>query len=220
MIEFPVLFDIEQILEEWIPAEASVAIADEEKYVLYRAGGYDLRLQPGERVRPGSVAERVLDAGRRVETDVDASVYGLPYHGLGYPLQAAAGTRVALVVILPPRTPVRDTTLSFVVGQRDGVWQPIPVSDIAWFESYDKQTWFYTANGGYTTRYTLKELERRLPPHTFLRIHRSYLVNVAWIQTIERDFRSNLVVTVCDPLNKRFTVAQSYVRHVRETLGF
>jgi hypothetical protein len=218
--ELPILSDVQRVLEEWIPSEASIAIADEEKYVLYRAGEYDLRLHPGDKIRPGSIAARVHSAGRRVESDVDSSVYGIPYHGLGYPLQTAEGLRVALTIILPPRFPDRAPTLSYVTGQREDIWQPVPISDIAWFESSNKHTWFYTADGAFTTKYTLQTLEKRLPVDQFLRIHRSYIVNIAWIQKIERDFRSSLLVTVRDPLGKRLPVAQSYVRLLRETLGF
>jgi hypothetical protein len=220
MQELPILSDVQQMLEEWIPDEASIAIADDKKYVLYRAGGYDLRLRPGDPIRPGSVADRVLTVGRRVETDVDASVYGIPYHGLGYPLQTSEGSRVTLTVILPPRYPVREPELSFVVGQKDEIWQPIPVGEIAWIESYDKRTWLHTADGTFTTKYTLQTLEKRLPASQFLRIHRSFLVNVAWIYKIERDFRSSLFITIRDPFDQRLPVAQSYVRHVRQTLGF
>jgi hypothetical protein len=218
--ELPILSDVERVLEEWLPPEASIAMADEEKYILYHAGQYDLHLHPGDKVRPGSIAARVLKSGRPVETDVDASVYGVPYHGIGYPLQTAEGLRVALAIILPPRFPHTAPPLSFVTGQRGDIWQPIPVSDIAWFESSDKHTWFYTADGGFTTKYTLQTLEQRLPAKQFLRIHRSYIVNVAWIRKIERDFRSSLLVTVRDPLCKRLPVAQSYVKSVREKLGF
>ncbi|WP_026961793.1 LytR/AlgR family response regulator transcription factor [Alicyclobacillus herbarius] len=220
MADLPILSDLPQVLQEWIPSEASIAIADGERYIFYRAGGYDLRLRPGDPIRPGSVANRVFRIGKRVETDVDASVYGIPYHGLGYPLRTEPGQKVALTVILPPRTAAHSPEPSYVVGQQGDVWRPVPVGEIAWFESYDKRTWLHTADGAYTTRFTLRALEQRLSSAQFLRIHRSYLINVAWIEKIERDFHSSLLITLRAPLAQRLPVSQNYVHHVRQSLGF
>ncbi|WP_040290911.1 LytTR family DNA-binding domain-containing protein [Alicyclobacillus hesperidum] len=220
MNHLPILHDLPQVLEEWVPSEASIAIADEERYIFYRAGGYDLHLRPGDPVHPESVANRVFQIGKRVETDVDASVYGIPYHGLGYPLRAQPGHNMALTVILPPETKERPSQFDFVVGQQGEVWRPLSIDEIAWIESYEKRTWLYTADGAYSTRLTLQTLERRLPFAKFLRIHRSYLVQVAWIEKMERDFHSSLLITLRPPLSKQLRVSQSYVHHVRQTLGF
>ncbi|MCL6600117.1 MAG: LytTR family transcriptional regulator [Alicyclobacillus macrosporangiidus] len=220
MKDVPVLSEIEQVLAEWIPPAASVALAVEEQYVRYKPGEWDIRLKPGDPVRTGSVAAHVLQSGRRVETDVDERVYGLPYHGKGYPLHAPEGRRAALVVILPQRYPRVVSPRRVIVGRDGEVWRPIPVEDIAWFESYDKRTWLYTPHGKFTTIYTLSALEAQLPEGMFLRIHRSFLVNIHWIHAISRDIHGALLVEIRHPFGQRLPVAHGCTRRVREVLGF
>jgi DNA-binding LytR/AlgR family response regulator len=220
MTDVSAFLALEQVLAEWIPPDASVAVAAQEQYVRYRPGEFDLRLKPGDRVRPGSVAERVLRSGQRIETEVDASVYGMPYHGVGYPLHEQVGLPAALVVILPPRFLHQNTLPSVVIGRDGEIWKPIPVHDIAWFESYEKRTWLHTPEGKYTTIFTLRALEDRLPRGMFLRIHRSYLVNIHWIHAIGRDMHGSLYVEIRHPLGQRLPVAQSFTRQMRTILGF
>ncbi|MCL6516123.1 LytTR family DNA-binding domain-containing protein [Alicyclobacillus sp.] len=219
MQDLPVLSEIEQVLAEWIPPAASVALAVDEQYVRYKPGEWDIRLRPGDRVRDGSVAARVLQLGRRIETDVDERVYGLPYHGKGYPLHAPEGRRAALVVILPQQYP-RLAQRRVIVGRDGDVWHPIPVEDIAWFESYDKRTWLHSRQGRFTTVFTLTALEAELPEGMFLRIHRSFLVNIHWIHRITRDLHGALWMETRDPLAQRLPVAHGCTRRVREVLGF
>ncbi|CAM3778937.1 LytTR family DNA-binding domain-containing protein [Alicyclobacillus pomorum] len=220
MAALPILEQLERVLKDWIPETASIAVADHHQYVYYAPGEYDLRIRPGEPVRPGSVADRVFRERTRVASDVDSSVFGIPYYGMGYPFQSTSGDLSALTVILPPNRRIQQQPLHFVMGQLDNMWLPTPVEDIAYFESYEKKTWLYTEDLALTTNHTLQSLEARLPKGRFLRIHRSYIVNISFIQSIYRDARSNLVVSLKHPSNPHLTVGQSHVRYVREMLGF
>ncbi len=220
MEDLSLLMDLPSMLTDWVPQVASIAVASEGKYIFYHAGGYDLRLRPGDLVRPGSVANRVFCAKKRVEVDVDESVYGLPYHGVGYLLHAQSGTQMALTIILPPRYKVKRISYPFLIGRREDTWYPIHFQDIVWLESYEKQTWIHTVEASYTTHLPLHILEHELAQHQFLRIHRSYIVNVAWIKRIERDFHSGLLIILQLPTEQKLPVSQTYVRFVREKLGF
>lgn len=218
------LKQLPKLLQDWIPDTASIAVANRHRYIAYRPGAHDLRIVPGEAVRPGSIAERVFAKRDRVESDVDSSVFGIPYHGLGYPLQLDNGVESAVAVILPPQSRATPASppqpLSYLMGHANGVWRPIPVEAVVYCESYEKKTWFYTQRDAFTTSHTLQALSQRLPGDHFLRIHRSYIINVGCIDYIERDERSNLIVTLKNDKATRLPVAQSYVRHVRQTLGF
>src|SRR5690606_5710998 len=124
----------------------------------------------------------------------------------------------ALIVILPP-TYEQDKTgsVSMLTGKLENEWFPVPIDNITHLESFQKKTFFYTEDGQYSITHTLKELTMRLP-QTFLRIHRSYIVNTTCIERIARDFSSNLVVTLKD--GTELPVSQSYVNEVRCALGF
>ncbi|MFB5191299.1 LytTR family DNA-binding domain-containing protein [Alicyclobacillus fastidiosus] len=220
MTDLSIFAQLSQVLTDWVPEAASIAIADRERYVVYRPGTHDLRIEPGELVRKGSVAEQVFRQQGRVELDVDSSLFGVPYHGLGYPLRTQAGVESALTVILPPGQPTQMQSLTFVMGQAGAMWRPIPLQDIAYLESYQKKTWVHTKDGVLTTDHTLQSLEKRLPSAYFIRIHRAFIINISWIDFIERDDRSSLVITLKDGAGTRLTVSQTYVRQVRRSLGF
>nr|WP_246596295.1 LytTR family DNA-binding domain-containing protein [Bacillus alkalicola] len=111
------------------------------------------------------------------------------------------------------------STISFIVGRQDDIWIPLSVDRIVYFESYQKKTFIYTEEGCYTSKYPLKTLEQRLSEN-FIRIHRSYIVNIAYISQISRNISSNLEVTLYMQENTLLPISQSYVQKVRSMLGF
>ena len=52
----------------------------------------------------------------------------------------------------------------------------------------------------------------------FIRIHRSYIVNISYIKEISRDFSSNIQITLKD--GTVLPVSQTYSANVRKKLGF
>lgn len=66
--------------------------------------------------------------------------------------------------------------------------------------------------------FSLNELERRLPGH-FLRVHRSYLVNLRHVRELVPDFRGSLVLVMNDRQRSRVEVSRRHAREVRERLG-
>ncbi len=61
----------------------------------------------------------------------------------------------------------------------------IPVSDIHYFESADDYVMIHTADKNVLKEKTMKFMETHLDPEQFLRIHRSYIVNVNFIARLE-----------------------------------
>ncbi|MFC3884864.1 LytR/AlgR family response regulator transcription factor [Bacillus songklensis] len=215
--------DIRQIttfIEDWVPTEASVAIAGRDQYIDYVSGIHDIRIRPGQSVPSGSITDRVYRRKCRVESLIDESVFGIPYYGIGYPIEDRDRFSGALTVILPPSYSFKkQSPFSFITGKKGEIWSPIPIDQIAYIESNQKKTWFYTADGQYSTIFTLKALEQRLPI-SFLRIHRSYIVNISFIQQMSRDLSSNLILRLKTPDRTDLMVSQTYVHSVRRTLGF
>jgi two-component system, LytTR family, response regulator LytT len=209
-----------KFIEDWIPPEASVALAAKDRYLDYLSGIHDIRIRPGQPVPSGSITERVYRQKNRVESLVDESVFGTPYYGIGYPIEDQMGFSGALIVILPPTYSYKkQAALSFLTGKKGELWSPISLEKIAYIESSQKKTWFYTKDGQYSTIDTLKTLEYKLP-NSFLRIHRSYIINISFIKYISRDLSSNLILTLNHPEGIELTVSQTYVNSVRRILGF
>ncbi|QDI90992.1 LytTR family transcriptional regulator [Salicibibacter halophilus] len=207
-----------RFMKDWTPDEASIAVANSDKYLDYYAGTHDIRLYPEQPVPFGSISHEVARKKRRVESLVDQSVFGLSYYGIGYPFEEDKSADIIVTVILPPDYFLK-RQISFLTGQQDEMWTPIPVEEITYIESYQKKTWFYTTDNQYHTIYALKTMEQYLPS-SFLRIHRSYIVNIRFIQQIFRDLSGNLVITLKKTEHPPLIVSQTYVKHVRRILGF
>jgi two-component system, LytTR family, response regulator LytT len=211
---------ITRLIKDWIPPEASVAFADKYQYLDYISGFHDIQIRPGQPIPSGSITERVYRQQARVESLVHESVFGIPYYGIGYPIEDANGFNGALNVILPPSYSFKkDSFLSFITGKQGEFWCPIPIEEIAYIESNQKKTWFYTIDGQYSTIQTLRDLEQRLPD-SFIRIHRSYIVNISFIKQLSRDLSSNLSLNLKLPDHPELTVSQTYVPSVRRILEF
>lgn len=205
------------ILEDWVPKDASIAIAVSNQYIYYDAGVHDIHLKEGQNIQTGSIAEVTIKERRKVEVIMDNTLYGMPYFGIGYPIEVNAEPG-ALVIILPPHFHVlKRDQLQFLTGKKDDEWFPVPVERVTYIESLHKKTWFYTAGDQFNISFTLKDLRLRLP-RFFLRIHRSYIINMNSIEKISRDFSSNLVITLTD--GTELPVSQTYLNEVRAILGF
>jgi DNA-binding LytR/AlgR family response regulator len=211
---------INRFFKDWIPQEASVAIAINDQYCEYFSGKHDIQIKPGQAVPSGSITERVYQQKNRVESFVDESVFGIPYYGIGYPIEDENGLSGAITVILPPSYEYKkQETFAYITGKREEIWKPIPIEQIVYIESNLKKTWFYTKDCKYSTIHTLRSLEQRLP-QSFLRIHRSYVVNISYIDQLSRDLSSNLILKLTVQDYPELTISQTYIPNVRRILEF
>jgi two-component system LytT family response regulator len=95
----------------------------------------------------------------------------------------------------------------------------LDLDTVTHFTAQDKLT-YATVNGRqHCVDQTIADLERRLDPTRFLRIHRALLVNVDWIQELNTWFAGKVVVTLKDAQHTQLTVARDRVRTLKERLG-
>ncbi|MFD2246230.1 LytR/AlgR family response regulator transcription factor [Pontibacter ruber] len=59
--------------------------------------------------------------------------------------------------------------------------------DILWVEAYDNYSFIVTADQKYLVSSTLKDMESKLPPQNFVRVHRSYIANLDKIEALEEN---------------------------------
>lgn len=60
-------------------------------------------------------------------------------------------------------------------------------SEIIWVEAYDNYSFIVTADQKYLVSSTLKDMESKLPPQNFVRVHRSYIANLDKIEALEEN---------------------------------
>ncbi len=84
--------------------------------------------------------------------------------------------------------------LQWIKATRRGQVNLIAVDDVDYFQSANKYTSVFTKDGEWIIRTPLKELETRLDPDKFWRIHRSVIVRAQAIEQFKRTFAGRPVL--------------------------
>jgi two-component system LytT family response regulator len=113
----------------------------------------------------------------------------------------------------PPSYPNR---IASRVGDRISFLQ---LDDVTHFIAQDKLTFAVTDGKRHCVDQTIVDLEHRLDPARFLRIHRSALVNVDRIYEVNSWFAGKVILTLKDPQHTQLTVARDRVRTLKDRLG-
>ena len=81
-----------------------------------------------------------------------------------------------------------------VVVKINGAIKIIPVTEIHYFEANDDQVRISTTEGDFYKNKTMSFFERTLDPEQFIRIHRSYLINLSQVTKIELKEKDSYIV--------------------------
>ena len=84
----------------------------------------------------------------------------------------------------------------------------VPDDLIHLFYAEDKYTFLVTGEREYTVPFSLKELETRLDPEKFIRVHRSFIINIENIASIHGWFGGRLLVKMKN--GRDILVSQNY----------
>jgi DNA-binding LytR/AlgR family response regulator len=95
-----------------------------------------------------------------------------------------------------------------IVVKNDGRLGVVPVEQIDWLEASDNHVVVHTRAAKHLMRVPLSRLTERLDPRTFVRVHRSTVVNVDRVREVQPWFRSELVVILKD--DTRLTIGRRY----------
>lgn len=90
--------------------------------------------------------------------------------------------------------PGNPTQSGRVVVKVDRSIKIIPTSDIHYLEADDDQVKISTAEGSYFKNKTMSFFENTLDPAQFIRVHRSYIINLNQVSKIELKEKENYVV--------------------------
>jgi two-component system LytT family response regulator len=115
------------------------------------------------------------------------------------------------------RAPAYADRISVDLGQ-----QRTQLVELAWithFVAQGKGTLAVTATGNHLVDRALGELEERLDPRQFVRIHRSAIVNLAWVGEVRPDLGGRLVVRLKDTGQTELQVARDRARAFKERLA-
>jgi len=95
----------------------------------------------------------------------------------------------------------------------------LDLESVTHFIAQDKLTFAIADGHRHSVDQTIADLERRLDPARFIRIHRAALVNVDWIQEVNSWFAGKVILFLKDPQRTQLPVARDRVRALKSHLG-
>lgn len=129
------------------------------------------------------------------------------------------GTRAGQGPQAEESEPPHDDELPFVGVELAGKTVLIERSEIRFAEAEGDYVRLHTRSNGYLIRRSLTSLADRWAPHGFVRIHRSYVVNLRHVVEISPFFNQTLTVRVDDADGSRLPVSRRRARELRDRLG-
>ncbi|MBN1826640.1 MAG: response regulator transcription factor [Candidatus Eisenbacteria bacterium] len=106
----------------------------------------------------------------------------------------------------------------FAVNRADEILL-ITEADVYCFKAEEKCVLLCTEDEEHFIDMTLKELESRLDPAVFCRIHKSHIVSLEKVKKIQRWFHGDLVVQLEDAKKSTLKVGRSYREELRRRLS-
>jgi len=203
------------VMAELFSDEISIAVSNTTEYIYYRRSKrIDLKIQTGDQIKDGTIAQKAISTKQKTSEFIPRSVFGVPYHGMAVPYFEDEEIAGCVMAIYPAFTNGK----SVVTVKTDDGWKPIPFDDVKYLEAKDRKTHVISTNHSGTHMNTLQEFEYLLPRESFVRCHRSYIVNVHHINEIFPDTHSTLSLSMNN--GAKIPVSQSYSSYFRKLLGF
>jgi DNA-binding LytR/AlgR family response regulator len=96
----------------------------------------------------------------------------------------------------------------------------VEINNVTHFYAKDKLTYAATTSKDYAVDITISELEEKLDPAVFLRIHRGTLLNLHYVEEVSSWFGGGLLVRLKDGKRTELQIARDRVKAVKERLEF
>jgi two-component system LytT family response regulator len=93
----------------------------------------------------------------------------------------------------------------------------LSVTDIRWIGAEENYVRICTANETHLLRETMASMEQKLDPNSFLRVHRSAIVNLKFVREVRTEAQGDFVVQMLD--GQKVPMSRSYHSRIRELLA-
>lgn len=209
------------------PALVFIACSEDKAFNAFELGATDYLLWPASHER----LERTFDRLRQFK----AHYKEIPYPGEVPVFRGAADEEQTLQLPLEEEEEERfmtalqqawrDTSKNRQVEieklpiNLDGKTLLIPYNRIIFIEAYEDYSYVHTASDKYLTSYRLKNLEDRLKPYRFFRVHRKYLVNLEMVTEIASLPGSNFMLRTAGKTRIELPISRRRIHELKEILG-
>lgn len=209
------LISLLNVVGELFSDEISIAVTSTNEYIYFRPSKrVDLKIKPGDPIKEGTIAHKAITTGKKVSEFINRDLFGVPYHGMAVPFHNEGKPEGCVIAIYPA---VKDGKSVVTVKTEDG-WKPLPFDEVKYIEVKERKTYVFAGGVSGTHKNTLQEFEYMLPRESFVRCHRSFIVNVNHITEIYPDTHSTFVLEMDN--KEKIPVSQSYSSYFRKLLGF
>jgi len=100
--------------------------------------------------------------------------------------------------------------------QKSDKYLRINVNDVLYLEASGDYTIIVANNEQYVSSKGISKLEEKLDPNTFIRIHRSTIINQNHLWEIEKHFNGGMVAKMQN--GKSFSISRSYVKKIKDNI--
>ena len=104
-----------------------------------------------------------------------------------------------------------------LICKKEKAYLHIYLENILYIESIDEKTFLYTLNDVYEASQKLYELEQSLKSQGFLRISKSCILNLDYLQHVRALFNGKYEATLTN--NEKLTINRSYVPAFKKAFG-
>ncbi|ADU61684.1 MAG: LytTR family DNA-binding domain-containing protein [Pseudodesulfovibrio sp.] len=102
---------------------------------------------------------------------------------------------------------------------QDGRTILIPYDQIIFVEAFEDYSYVHTANQKFLSSHRLKNLEDRLEPHRFFRVHRKYLVNLDMVTEIASMPGSNFMLRTAGRTRIELPISRRRIAELKKVIG-
>ncbi len=166
-------FEVLNHLKENIPYVIFVTAYDEFAVKAFEVQALDYLLKPFDRKRFNQSIERAL---KQINNNDDNQV-----------------NKKLLDLLKYVNTNEQKYPERFIVKQ-SGKISFVPVDELIFLEATGNYIKLVTSNGSYLLRETMNNIEKKLSPEKFMRIHRSFIVKIEMIKELKPYFNSEYIV--------------------------
>ncbi len=180
--------------DQKLPVIVFVTAFDEYALRAFEVSALDYLLKPFDRARFEKALARAVAQLERLNTDADDR---------------------QLRTFLAQLRAERKYSARFVVRSAVGISIVRP-QEIDWIDAAGNYVRLHASGAVHLLRETMKNIEARLDPSVFVRMHRSAIINIERIQKLEPYFHGEYVVTMKD--GSKLTSSRSHSVRLRELL--
>ncbi|MBQ1840854.1 MAG: response regulator transcription factor [Atopobiaceae bacterium] len=119
---------------------------------------------------------------------------------------------------LKPQTSAH-TSVERIPVEKGGRKVLVPIDQIRYIEAKDDYSCIYTDNDRFLSTISLAQLENKLAPHGFFRVHRGYIVNLEYVEDVEVVSSGILQLGINGVEGKKISVSRRRVVQLKRALG-